>query len=81
MQRFQISLILIVGGSANYAYARKKRAGKKIMSINPNPQNASLFRLEKVSFFIVFVIAAAVLVTAVGIVVDQTMTPANVLLY
>lgn len=51
------------------------------MSINPNPQNASLFRLEKVSFFIVFVIAAAVLVTAVGIVVDQTMTPANVLLY
>jgi len=51
------------------------------MSINPNPENGSLFRLEKVSIFIVFVIAAAVLITAAGIVVDQTLTPTNVLYY
>jgi len=51
------------------------------MSINPNPDNSSLFRLEKASVFIVFVIAAAVLITAAGIVVDQTITPSNLLLY
>ena len=51
------------------------------MSINPNPERSALFRLEKVSVFIVLVIAAAVLVTAAGIIVDQTMTPANLLLY
>ncbi|MGA9254512.1 MAG: hypothetical protein WBV78_15875 [Roseobacter sp.] len=49
------------------------------MSINPNPENSSLFRLETASIFIVFVIAAAVLITAAGIIVDYTMTPTNVL--
>lgn len=47
------------------------------MSINPNSENVSLLRLEKASVFIVFVIAAAVLVTAAGIIVDQTITPNN----
>jgi hypothetical protein len=51
------------------------------MSINPNPENSSLFRLEKASIFIVFVIAAAFLTTAAGIIVDQTITPTKVLLY
>ena len=47
------------------------------MSINPNPDDTSLFRLAKASIFIVFVIAAAVLVTAAGIVIDQTIAPSN----
>lgn len=51
------------------------------MSINPNSENASLFRLETASIFIVFVIALAVLITAAGIIVDHTITPTNVLHY
>lgn len=49
------------------------------MSINPNPEHSALFRLEKTSVFIVFVIAAAVIITAAGIVVDQSITLTNLL--
>ena len=49
------------------------------MSINPNPENSSLYRLEKASLFIVCIIAAAVLVTATGIILDETLAPAKAL--
>lgn len=82
--RFTIVIVLLVGKRAQSdtgrAQNKKHRAGKK-MSINPNPENSVLDRLEKASIFIVFVIAAAVLVAATGIILDQTVTPNNALYY
>jgi len=49
------------------------------MSINPNPENRSLFRLENALIFAVYLVAVVVLTTAAESIVDHAMMPANIL--
>lgn len=54
------------------------------MSVNPNPATSSLARLEKASLFIVFIICAAVFITAGSVVLDiffNSITPSKLLMY
>ena len=49
------------------------------MSINPNPENKSLFRLENALIFAVYLVAVVVLTTAAETIVDHAMMPAKML--
>ena len=49
------------------------------MSINPNPENRSLFRLENALIFAVYLVAVVVLTTAAETIVDYAITPNNIL--
>ena len=49
------------------------------MSINPTPEDRSFFRLENALIFVVYVIAAVLLMTAAETIMDHTMVPAKLL--
>jgi hypothetical protein len=73
---------LLVGAKAKdlYVLSTKQKTGRQNhMSVNPNAENRPLYRLQAVSIFILFVIAAAVLITATGIIVDELIKPTQLL--
>ena len=49
------------------------------MSINPNPEKRSFFRLENALIFAVYLVAVVVLTTAAETIVAHAVTPANML--
>jgi len=49
------------------------------MSINPNPENRSLFRLENALILAVYLVAVVVLTTAAESIVAHAMMPTNIL--
>ena len=49
------------------------------MSINPNPEKKSLFRLENALILAVYLIAAVLLMTTAETIVDHAMMPTNFL--
>ena len=49
------------------------------MSINPNSENRSFFRLENALIFAVYLVAVVVLTTAAETIVDHAMMPAKML--
>ena len=49
------------------------------MSINPNPENRSFFRLENALIFAVYLVAVVVLTTAAESIVANALTPTKVL--